>query len=166
MIKRYLKAFRNKVLIPLKVIPREGLSNEKIAFSLTIGIISGFFPVIGLTTSIGLALLLVLRQNFAIGQSVNWLLAPLHLLMIIPFMRLGSIITGHNAVTITLKQIIRAFEPGIWSGLKTVGIMHLYGIIAWSIIAIPAGLIVYFLSMGLLRFMQKRKPVTVPVNSR
>ena len=133
--------------------------------TLAIGVVSGLIPIIGLTTAVCVALLLILRQNYAIGQAVNWILAPIHLLLIIPFMRLGAALLGYTNVRISLSQIILAFEPGIWSGLKTVGIMHLYGALAWSVVAVPAGTLVYFLVLGLLRLFQKRKVATVRIKS-
>ncbi len=165
MIEVHYNKFRNKILIPFKVIPKEGLSNEKIAMSLTIGVVSGFFPVVGGTTAIGFALLMIMKQNIAVVQAVNWIMAPLQLVTVIPFMRLGSSVFMKDHVSITIRQIVHAFEPGFWSGLKTVGMLHFYGVLAWTIIALPAGFLVYFLVIMLLRFIQKRKPVRILVNN-
>lgn len=147
------ESIKERILIPFRLLPKEGLAPEKVAFSLTIGIISGLFPVIGLTTVISIVLTLLFRQNLLIVQSVQWLLALVQVFLIIPFMRLGAFLLNHDVVHITIKQINHAFQPGVVSGLKTVGMFHLYGVFSWIILAIPAGIIFYY---SFLAVFQKR----------
>ena len=108
---------------------------------------------------------MIMKQNIAVVQTVNWIMAPLQLVTVIPFMRLGSSVFMKDHVRITIRQIVHAFEPGFWSGLKTVGMLHIYGVIAWTVIAVPAGFLVYFLIIIVLRFFQKRRPVRILVNN-
>lgn len=157
MIWKLLDKVKHKILIPFRIIPREGLSSEKLALSFTIGIIGGSFPVIGFTSLISLLLLMVLKQNFTIVQAMNWIAAPIQLVMIIPFMRLGAIVLFKDNLSITLRHIIKAFNPGIWEGLKTVGLFHLYGVIGWLICALPAGLFIYFIFFVIFRYLRKIK---------
>ena len=150
---KIVESIKDRILIPFRLLPKEGLTPEKIAFSLTIGILSGLFPVIGLTTVISIVLTLLFRQNLLIVQSVQWLLALVQVLLIIPFMRFGAFLLKHDVVHITMKQINDAFQPGVVSGLKTVGLFHLYGIFTWILLAIPAGIIFYY---SFLAVFQKR----------
>ena len=113
--------------------------------------------MIGLTSAVSLLILMLLKQNFTIVQAVNWIVAPIQLLMIIPFMRLGAIVLFKDNVSITLGLIIRAFKPGIWEGLKAIGLLHLYGVLGWIIIALPAGVIFYFFFYTLFRYLKKVK---------
>ena len=135
---------KRNILVPLKLIPNKGLSNEKISLSITIGIVTGMFPVIGGTTVIGLVMLAVLRQNLAIVQAINWIIAPVQLILIIPFMRLGAEILQQHPVQITLKQIVAAFEPGYWEGIKNLSLLHLYGVIGWILLALPVSFLLYY----------------------
>ncbi len=159
MIKKIYQKIRHKILIPLRIIPKEGLSDNKLALSITLGIISGMFPVIGGTTAVSLILLAAFRQNLATVQAMNWIMSPFQLLSIIPFMRLGSWILQRSPVRITLHQIIQAFEPGIWSGLKNLGILHIYAVLAWLLIALPAGLVLNFIFLSFFRYFSRRKEV-------
>lgn len=143
-MRRLIEPIKNRVLIPFRIIPREGLPPEKLALSVSIGIISGLFPVIGFTTLLGLALTAAFRQNLALVQSVSWFLSLLQLLLIIPLMRMGALLWDQHNIHITLGQMEQAFQPGILSGLQTIGIFHLYGILAWCVFVIPAGAFSYY----------------------
>jgi uncharacterized protein (DUF2062 family) len=149
----YLK---NRILIPFRLVPRQGLTPETLAFSITIGIIAGLFPVIGATTLVSVLLTLLFRQNLLIVQSVQWILGLLQLILIIPFMKLGAFLLNQNALKINMHQINMAFQPGFFSGIKTVGIFHLYAILTWTILAIPASALSYFAFRALF---QKKKTV-------
>jgi uncharacterized protein (DUF2062 family) len=147
---------RQNILIPLKIIPKHGLSDENLSLSITLGIIAGVFPVLGGTTVIGFVFLAAMRQNLATVQAINWLLAPIQLLTIIPFIRLGTSILQKIPARITLTQLVQAFEPGLWTGLKNLGQLHLYGVMAWGMIALPTGFALYYLLLALFRYISKR----------
>ncbi len=134
----------NKFLIPFRLVPQQGLTAEKLALSITIGIIAGLFPVLGATTVISLLLTMLFRQNLLVVQSVQWLLALVQILLIIPFMQVGAFILNQQGVPVNIHQINLAFQPGILSGLKTIGIFYLYAILTWTILAIPTGALSYF----------------------
>ncbi|MDO9254778.1 MAG: DUF2062 domain-containing protein [Bacteroidales bacterium] len=148
-----VETISHKILIPFRLVPKEGLSPEKLAFSVTLGIVSGIFPVIGLTTLLSIILTMLFRQNLLVVQSVQWILALVQVLLIIPFMQFGAYILNVHAFHINMTQINHAFQPGMLSGIKTVGIFHLYGILTWLILVIPTSAISYF---GFLFVFQRK----------
>jgi uncharacterized protein (DUF2062 family) len=150
---KIIDSIRNKFLIPFRLLPEEGLTPEKLAFSVTLGIISGIFPVIGMTTLLSVILTMVFRQNLLVVQSVQWILALVQVLLIIPFMQFGAYLLNQNVLLISIGQISHAFQPGMLSGIRTVGILHLYGILTWFILAIPASAVSYF---GFLLIFQRK----------
>jgi len=147
---------KHKILIPFRLVPNEGLTAEKLAFSITIGIVAGLFPVIGTTTVVSVLLTLLFRQNLMIVQAVQWLLGLAQVFLIIPFMQLGAFILNQRGLHITMHQMSIAFAPGFLSGIKTVGVLHLYAIMTWLILAIPASAISYFAFRAVF---QKKNPV-------
>ncbi len=144
MALKIIDTFTNKVLIPFRLVPGEGLTAEKLAFSITIGIVAGIFPVFGATTLLSLFFTLLFRQNLLVVQSVQWIMALFQLMLIIPFMQFGAFLLSHPALHINIAQINHAFEPGLLSGIKTIGIFHLYAILTWILLSIPASAISYF----------------------
>ncbi len=146
------ESFSTKILIPFRLVPKDGLTAEKLALSITIGIISGVFPVIGMTTILSILLTILFRQNLLVVQSVQWILALFQVLLIIPFMQFGAFLLSQDA-HITLAQITNAFNLGMVSGIRTIGIFYLYAILTWTILAIPAAAVSYF---SLLVVFQKK----------
>jgi uncharacterized protein (DUF2062 family) len=153
------ESFTHKILIPFRLLPAQGLTPHKIAFSVTIGIISGLFPVIGATTLISLLLTALFRQNLLIVQSVQWLLGLFQVLLVIPFMQFGAFLLNQHNIHLSLHQLKLAFQPGFFEGIKTVGIFHLYGILSWTLLAIPASAVLYFILLSVFR----RKVISNPV---
>lgn len=158
---KILESIKIRILIPFKLVPKEGLSPEKLAFSVTIGIIAGVFPVVGTTTLLSLLLTMLFRQNLLVVQSVQWILGLVQIVLIIPFMQFGAFLLNQNVVQISMAQISHAFQPGMLSGIKTVGVFHLYGIFTWSILVIPASAVSYFLFLAVFHKKNKNQSIRI-----
>jgi len=156
MALKIVESITNKILIPFRLVPRDGLTPENLSFSITIGIVSGIFPVLGLTTLLSIFLTMAFRQNLLVVQSVQWLLALVQLLLIIPFMQFGAYMLNQNVLHISFEQINHAFQPGVLSGLKALGIFHLYAILTWLLLIVPAGAVSYFGFLALFQRMSKK----------
>ena len=156
---KLMKYIHQRVILPLRIIPAGGLSDEKIAFSLMLGVLTGCFPVLGGTTVLGFILAGIFRQNLAIIQAINWLLAPIQLILIIPLIRLGSGIFRSKEIIVSIEQVQHAFEIGVTEGIRFMGILNLYGIIAWLLLALPAGLLSYFIFRQSVDFIRKKLAV-------
>ncbi len=163
---KFLDSIYHKILLPLRVLPAKGFSNEKLAFSLTIGLLVGCFPIIGATTILGVLLAGIFRQNLAIIQSLNWVLAPVQLILILPLIRFGAILFQAQDHKIQLHLILNAFDQGILHGIGFLGILSIYGIVAWMLLAIPAGLLCYYLIRFLLNSRKKKQQSSSDVLSR
>jgi uncharacterized protein (DUF2062 family) len=144
MAYKFLETVTNKFLIPFRLIPEAGLTADKFAFSVSIGIVAGLFPVIGATTVLSLLLTMLFRQNLLVVQSVQWMLAFAQVLLIIPFMQFGAFMLNQQIMPISIEHVNLAFQAGFYSGMRTIGIFHLYAILTWTIICIPMGAISYF----------------------
>ena len=165
MSSKIIESFTNKILIPFRLVPKDGLTPETLAFSITLGIISGIFPVLGMTTLLSLLLTMLFRQNLLVVQSVQWILALVQILLIIPFMKFGAYLLNQNVVHISMQQINHAFQPGMLSGIKTVGIFHLYGILTWLILVVPASAVSYFGLLVIFQRKSKRSDQSIPLQN-
>jgi hypothetical protein len=153
---KIIESITNKFLVPLKLLPAAGLPAEKLAFSITLGIVAGLFPVIGTTTLLSLLLTMLFKQNILVVQSVQWTTGIFQILLIIPLMRFGAFILNIDNFHINIRVIKTAFQAGVASGIKTLGIFHLYAILSWILFAIPASAILYF---TIHAFFQLKKPL-------
>lgn len=140
------KSPRKRLSENVQLALKRGVSKKKIVLSVAIGFIGGIFPVLGTTTVLCVILSLIGKANWAITQLVNWLVYPLQLFFIIPFMRFGVLIFSGDQYSGSLKEISEAFSNGFIFGLKHFGIVYLHAVLLWCIIAVPVFLLVLFLS--------------------
>lgn len=104
---------------------------------------------------------MLFRQNLLVVQSVQWILGLVQIVLIIPFMQFGAFLLNQNVVQISMAQISHAFQPGMLSGIKTVGVFHLYGIFTWSILVIPASAVSYFLFLAVFHKKNKNQSIRI-----
>ncbi|EMK11065.1 PF09835 family protein [Leptospira kirschneri] len=146
----FLKHFSPKNV--MDIIKRElksGITPEKITLSIVVGAGIGVFPLIGTTMTLcGIAGVL-LRLNPVSIQLANYLVYPLQILLIFPFLKTGSAATGTSlnldwAETISVDNV-SAIAKGIFDVAG-------FAVLGWLIWAPGISLILYFL---LLPFMKK-----------
>ena len=86
--------WRNKTTDKIKLFIRQGVTPEKLALSLSLGITVGIIPLYGLTSLLITLVALGLRLNFAITHIAHYVVHPLQIALIIPFLKLGQIFYG------------------------------------------------------------------------
>src|SRR5580658_5326810 len=69
---------------------RQGITPQRLALTLALGFAIGCIPVVGIPTLVCAALALTLRLNLPAIQAANYIVMPLQLLLIVPFVRLGG----------------------------------------------------------------------------
>ena len=79
-----------RIALPILALLRRGATPQRLAWSLAAGLLIGVNPLIGSTTIACLALAFVFRLNIAASQITNHLAYPIQLILVIPFIRLGS----------------------------------------------------------------------------
>ena len=88
---------RRKVRDPLVAELRQGVTPEALATAVATGGALGLLPFLGTTTAACALAGRLARLNHLALQLTNYLLAPVQLLLIIPFVRLGEWLTGAAA---------------------------------------------------------------------
>ncbi len=81
---------KSRIVDPIVAQLTQGLSVERIALTIAVGLCLAVIPVIGVTTILCFLAAWALRLNQPIIQLINWSSAALQLLLIIPFIRLGE----------------------------------------------------------------------------
>jgi hypothetical protein len=71
-------------------------------------------------------------------QAMNWLVYPLQIVLVIPFLQLGNIIFGQPPLTLSIEEISAMFTEDFITAARNLGGLALRGIAAWFIVAIPA----------------------------
>jgi uncharacterized protein (DUF2062 family) len=124
---------------------RQGLTPHKLAMTCALGIILGIFPVFGITTMLCFAAAFAFRLNIPVIQLVNYLVAPLQLLFIIPFIKIGTILFHLNPFPYDSDQLVELFRNDFFLLLKEVGLALLLGIGVWASFSVPLFFVLYYL---------------------
>ena len=79
-----------RIVEPLLALLRQGISPDRLALCVAIGVVVGNIPILGISTILCAVIALTFRLNLPAIQIVQALMAPTQLLLIIPFVRLGE----------------------------------------------------------------------------
>jgi uncharacterized protein (DUF2062 family) len=159
------QVFRNRVLVPLQSQLTQGVSPSRLALALTLGVVFGVIPVLGVTTGLCAALAVALRLNQPAIQLANYAAYPVQLILFVPAFQAGAWLFGRPALAFSMAQLQAelAADP-----IGTVGhylVDNLRALAAWALLAPVAGLGLYLL----LRLVLSRLPLpreAVPASPR
>jgi uncharacterized protein (DUF2062 family) len=144
------------VIAPIVAQLTQGVTPEKIAFTLALGIALGVFPILGSTTVLCAIAGVLVRLNQPIIQAINYLVYPLQLVLLIPFYRVGEYLLGRHPVPLSVTLLIDRFRADTAQFLKDFGMIGVGGILVWLIVAPIAIAGVYFATRGPLRALARR----------
>ena len=139
---------------PLLRLLRQGLSPEKLALSIAVGIALGVFPVLGTTTLLCALAAILFRLNVPAMQLVNYLVFSLQLALLIPFIRLGECLYGADRVPLSLGQVQNMFRHYPAQALAILAASLLHATTAWFLIAPFAIYAMYRLFTPLFRRLE------------
>lgn len=153
MLQRFNKKY---ILTILNEALRMGTSPRKLSITCGLGVILGLFPMLGTTTWICFAVAFFLRLNVVVIQLVNYLVFPLQLILIIPFIKAGAFIFGLGSFPYSRADLVEKFSSDFWGITKEVGIFLGAGVISWILFAVPIFLTVSYLMFRILKSRESR----------
>lgn len=140
-IKRVARRLAAPVLKRLQAVLTCGMTPRKLALTLCLGCAVGVLPLLWGTSLLCILLAHLLRLNQVALQSVNYLLYPLQLALLVPFFRLGAWLFpwGPPLPPQIFVALIR--NPG--GSWHLLGWITLQSLAAWLVTALPAALLIY-----------------------
>ena len=118
-----------------------GLTPRKLALTICVGAALGIMPLVWGTTLICVLLAYLLGLNQVALQSVNYLLYPVQLALLVPFFKLGTWLfpwgppVQPRLLASMIRNPISSLNILCWVTLKSLA--------AWLVTAIPAALLAY-----------------------
>lgn len=137
MLKRFRTLFYEQLT--------QGATPKSLALGCSTAFALSIFPIIGVTTIFCIVVGNQLKLNQPIMQGVNYLLAPIQLLMIPLFLKLGKTIFGGPELILDLDKLQQEFLLDWTFFLSKYGAFIGKSILAWLIVAPIAGVILYAL---------------------
>lgn len=142
---------QRRLVAPLLALLRQGVTPERLAMSVALGIGIGLIPVLGVSTALCAVAALALGLNLPAIQLVNYLLTPLQLLLIIPQLRLGEWLVGAPRFPITLEAGLAMLAEGVLPAVRTLSTAIMHATLGWLAVAPLLVLLLYFLLAGVFR---------------
>jgi uncharacterized protein (DUF2062 family) len=155
--------WRRRLLAPVIAQMTRGVSSERIAWTIALGLVLGVFPILGSTTLICLFAGWVLRLNQPILFVFKTLVYPLHLALILVFIHLGERLHGVPLIRFSIPQLLEKFQTDPMRFVHDFGLAAWHGVSAWLLIAPFAIFLIKMATLPALKALalslEKRKAV-------
>ena len=140
---RHSPFWKRRLSGPVLALLHQGTTPDKLAATFAVGTVASLFPFLGATTALNLGVGLWFRMNQPLLQTINYLLTPVQLVMILLYVRGGELIWRTNADTFSVPDVIRTFRDAtIGEFFQRFAWAGIHALTAWLISApfIVAGL--------------------------
>lgn len=126
--------WQRRVREPIVALLTQGITPDKVAATLAVGTACSLFPFLGFTSLLNLAVGLRLRMNQPIMQTLNQVLGPVHLVMIVLYVRLGEGIWRAHDERFTITEMLRVFrEASLGEFFHRFGWAGIHAFTAWAL---------------------------------
>jgi hypothetical protein len=125
--------WQRRLAEPVRAMFLQGVAPDRIAFTFAIGTACSLLPFLGFTSLLNLGVGLWLRLNQPILQTLNQLLGPVQLVLIIAYVRVGEKIWQAAPIPISVPLIVRAFKADPWAFLQRFGWTGVHAATAWAL---------------------------------
>ena len=155
--------FRRRLVDPILGLLTQGITPEKIALSIAVGAIVGIFPVLGTTTVLVTVVAAALRLNLVAVHTVHYVMTPVQILLIIPFVRVGEHLVGAVPQPLSIKEGLDLIARGALQAVVALWDAIVHAMLGWVAIGPLAIALSYFLFKALLRRFSRSAPVAPEV---
>jgi uncharacterized protein (DUF2062 family) len=128
--------FRRRIVAPITAQLTQGITPNRIAFTLGLGVALALFPFLGFTTILCFAVAAALKLNQPIIQILNQLMWPVWIPMVAVYIKVGAAIYGAPAMPFDPVEVSRLFltsQGEFWAKFGMVGV---HAFTAW-ILSVP-----------------------------
>lgn len=144
--------WQRRVRGPVVALFTQGVTPDKIALTFAVGSACSLFPFLGFTSLLNLGVGLWLRLNQPLLQTLNQVLGPLQLLLILGYVRLGEWLWRAPDGRLTLREMIQVFrDASLREFLHRFGWAGIHAFTAWALTSPLLILALYYLLRPVLR---------------
>ncbi len=152
------RLIRRKLVEPFLDLLRQGITPEKVALTIALGLVLGVTPVIGSTTLLCTLAAIALRLNLPAIQLINGVVYPLQLVLIIPFLRAGAWLFGdHRLPAITVSRLFAMIRGDLWHAILTLWTATVHALVAWLAVSALCATAIYGLLVPLFKRVWRRE---------
>ena len=141
---------------PVKAQLTRGITPHKLGWTIAAAITLGIFPVMGTTSLVCFIFGAAFKLNQPVLHTFKTLAYPLHLALILVFIRLGQRLHGVPLLTLSIPQMLTRFQADPMQFARDFGLAAWHGITAWMLVApLLAVAIKFTITPILIRFAGK-----------
>ncbi|HWX80488.1 MAG TPA: DUF2062 domain-containing protein [Steroidobacteraceae bacterium] len=135
MAHRVKKWLHRRLVGPLLALLTQGISPDRLALCVAIGVVVGNIPILGVSTIICTVIALLFRLNLPAIQLVQAAMAPTQILLIIPFLRLGEWLVQAPKEPVSIQAALALMAQGLWHTILVLSNAILHAGLAWALVA-------------------------------
>ncbi len=139
-MRNYLRRY---LLDPLLALLRQGVAPRRLALCAAIGIVVGNIPILGVSTVLCTIIALVFRLNLPAMQLVQGAMAPVQLLLIIPYVRLGEWLLRAPPQPLSIKASLALLSDGAGHAIVVLWSAIVHASFAFALVAPIATFVLY-----------------------
>ena len=146
-----MKARLNKAKEKTTALLKQGLTPKELSQSIIVSGLISTIPILGVSTFMITTVSLKRKLNFPVMISLSYLMWPVQILLIIPFIRVGEFIFSVPRHHHTVEEIISSFQSSFFQTLTQLSFELLCGLGGWLLTAVPIAVGIYGVSLLFLR---------------
>jgi hypothetical protein len=144
------------VIDPVKSQLTRGITPHKLGWTIAAAVTLGIFPIMGTTSLICFLFGAAFKLNQPVLHTFKTLVYPLHLGLILVFIRIGQRLHGVPLLTLSIPQMLVRFQADPMQFARDFGLAAWHGITAWMLIAPILAIVIKFsITPILVRFAKK-----------
>lgn len=148
---------RCRILRPLLLQLRGGVTPRRLAWSLALGVVVGINPSVGITTALVVMLAWVFGLNQVASQIGTHAVTPLHLLLFIPFIELGVHLFHTGRLPLDRKQLEHLSHHPLRL-IRDIWQWEWHALIVWGLVAaIVMPLLAMYIRRALVLLMRRHR---------
>jgi uncharacterized protein (DUF2062 family) len=156
--------FDRRLVRPIIELLKQGVTPEKLALSLALGVVLGIFPALGWTTALCAIAALALQLNLPAIQIVNYFMYPAQIALLIPFFRLGEWLFGAPHLPLSVPQIYAMIHVSVPNTIKLLWTTTWHAMIVWFVLAPIIAAILYLALTPVLRRVLRNMRAAAPAS--
>ena len=156
-----LNSHKEKIKIAIGKFLKKGMSIEKFALGVSLGMVLGIFPVLGSTTVLCTAAAIIFRLNQPLIQLVNYAVYPLQLFLLAFFYGFGNWLFNDQNSFFSGRHTVEMMQHDLWGSLSALWDITLFAVLLWILIGPVLAVILYAILMPVIRKLSSTRHASV-----
>ena len=130
---------------------KQGLTPKELSQSIVVSGLISTIPILGVSTFMITTVSLKGKLNLPVMITLSYLMWPVQILLIIPFISIGEFIFSVSPNHHSVEEIISSFQSSFFGTLSRLSFELLCGLGGWFLTAFPISLGIYLISLLFLK---------------